>query len=106
MAKTIMNHGTPVSEKEAERLQLNPGVTPPGYQLADGVSASEGCGSPYCGECYEAIGTSMGWIDRVAPEHCRTSCSDDHPINAGRCHRCDYLDLRRLAIEDAKDGTV
>ena len=104
MAKTVDNHGTPVSKKEAERLRLNPGVTPKGYQRCEGVDEGEGCGSPYCSDCYEPIETSMGWIDRAAPDHCRTSCSDEHPNNAGRCTRCDFLELRQLAMTEAKNG--
>lgn len=100
------NHGQKISKKEVERLKLNPGVTPKGYKKRDGVNENGGCGSPYCGECYEPVETSMGWIDRAAPDHCRTSCSDEHPVNAGRCVRCDYLDLRRIVIEEVKNGTV
>ena len=44
MAKVYQQHGMPVSKKEAERLQLNPGVTPKGYRKRDDIGAEEGCG--------------------------------------------------------------
>ena len=28
------------------------------------------------------------------PEHGRTSCSDEHPDNPGRCFRCDLLQIK------------
>lgn len=107
MAKVYQQHGMPVSKKEAERLQLNPGVTPKGYRKRDDIGAEEGCGSPYCDECYETVDTSLGFIDRLAPEHCRTSCNEDHPqINATGCTRCDLLLVRQLAMKEAKNGTI
>ena len=104
----MKQHGRKVSKKEAERLQLNPGVTPKGYKLQDYLDhESQGCGSPYCSECYEQIETSLGFIDRLAPEHCRTSCDEDHPqINATGCTRCDLLLVRQLAMKEAKNGGV
>lgn len=104
MAKTVNNHGTPVSKKEAARLLLNPGVTPKGYRKRDGVDEEDGgCGSPYCSDCYEPIETSLGFIDRLAPEHCRTSCDEERPqINATGCTRCDLLLVRQLAMAEAK----
>ena len=99
-------HGEPVNRKRAEQLELNPGVTPPGYRKRDGVDEDGGCGSPYCSDCYEQIETSLGFIDRLAPEHCRTSCDEERPnINATGYTRCDLLLVRQLAMKEARDGS-
>lgn len=41
----------------------------------------------------------LKYINEIAPEHCRTSCSDAHPINGrysaedmGGCYRCTLMD--------------
>ena len=107
MPKTYLKHGERVSKKEAERLLLNPGVTPKGYRKRDGVDEDGGCGSPYCSDCYEPVETSLGFIDRTAPDHCRTSCDEDRPqFNATGCDRCDLLLVRKLAAEEAKRGDL
>ncbi len=108
MAKKTTVHGREMGKKEAERLRVNPGVTPPGYRKLDGVDEVDGgCGSPHCSDCYEPIETSLGFIDRIAPEHCRTSCVEDRPeFNATGCDRCDMLLVRKLAMAEAKNGNV
>mgnify|MGYP000211552823 CR=1 FL=1 len=102
--KEYQRHGEFVTKKEAERLHLNPGVTPPGYKKRDGVDEDDGgCGSPYCTDCYEPIETAIGFIDRIAPEHCRTSCDEARPeINATGCSRCDLLLVRKLTFQFGK----
>lgn len=38
-----------------------------------------------------------GLIDFLRPSHGRTSCSDESPINDGRCDRCSLLNADNIA---------
>jgi len=45
----------------------------------------------------------LNHINKVAPEHCKTSCSDEHAINGrysaddhGGCYRCTLIDAARV----------
>lgn len=31
----------------------------------------------------------------IVPEHTRTTCSDEHPVNEYRCDRCALLDVKK-----------
>lgn len=54
------------------------------------------------------------YVDKIAPEHDRTSCSDEILYNAaidtddyagrGRCYRCTLLQVAKHAKEDENDS--
>lgn len=52
--------------------------------------------------------TTTAFVDKVAPKHCRTSCSDESPTNEryapddmGGCYRCTLLAAYRQGVADS-----